>query len=55
VIGVEWARAARATLERAGADVTYRESEIGHHFDPRFLAELPAWVGGAIGRQAQAR
>lgn len=48
VIEVEWARDARERLEAAGADVTYRESPVGHQIDPRFLAELPAWVERAV-------
>lgn len=44
VIGIGFARDARARLEAAGADVTYHESEIGHQIDPRFLATLPAWI-----------
>ncbi len=44
VIGVEWGRDARERLTAAGADLKYHESEIGHQIDPRFLAELPAWV-----------
>jgi phospholipase/carboxylesterase len=50
VIGVEWARDARERLEVAGADVLYAESEAGHHIDPRFLGELPAWVEGVVAR-----
>lgn len=49
VISVEFARTARATLEAAGADVTYHESPIGHHIDPRFLGTLPGWVAGVLG------
>lgn len=44
VIGVELAREARQRMERAGADVTYHESALGHQIDPRFLATLPDWL-----------
>jgi len=44
VIGVKWARDAKQRLEEAGAAVTYEESPIGHQIDPRFLANLPAWI-----------
>lgn len=44
VIGVEWGRGAKATLERAGARVTYREAPLPHAVDPRFLQELAAWI-----------
>ena len=48
VIGAEFGRDARDRLEAAGADVTWHESPIGHQLDPRFVAELPAWVTGAL-------
>ena len=44
VIGVEWARRARALLEEAGAEVLYHESPLGHSVDPVFLAELQPWL-----------
>jgi predicted esterase len=44
VIGVEFARDARDRLTEAGADVTYRESEMGHSIDPGFARELPGWL-----------
>jgi predicted esterase len=50
VISVEFGRQARAILERAGADVLYRESPIPHTIDPGFLAELEGWVRAAIDR-----
>jgi phospholipase/carboxylesterase len=50
VIPIEFGRDARATLEAAGAEVTYHESAIGHTIDPRFLATLPAWVDAALSR-----
>ena len=46
VIGVEWGRRARETLERAGAEVLYRESPMPHAVDPAFIDELRPWVGG---------
>jgi len=50
VIGVEWGRDARARLEAAGANLTYRESPtMGHSIDPTFLRELPAWIGDTLG------
>jgi phospholipase/carboxylesterase len=44
VIGVEWGRAARELLVKAGADVLYRESPMGHTIDPAFVAELAEWL-----------
>jgi phospholipase/carboxylesterase len=49
VIGVEFGREARDRLTQAGADVTYRESPMGHTIDPAFLAELPGWVSARVG------
>jgi phospholipase/carboxylesterase len=40
VIGVEWGRAARDRLTEAGADVTYRETPMGHSIDPSFVDEI---------------
>jgi phospholipase/carboxylesterase len=40
IIGVEFGRDARDRLERAGAEVTYRESPMPHAIDPAFLGEL---------------
>lgn len=53
VIGVEWGRDARARLEAAGAEVTYRESpHMGHSIDPLVFRELPAWVADTVGAPA---
>ena len=48
VIGVEWGRRARGTLEAAGFPVTYREYPLPHTIDPGFLAELREWITAAI-------
>jgi phospholipase/carboxylesterase len=48
VIGVEWGRRARATLEAAGFPVVYRESPLPHAIDPRFLMGLHGWVAAAV-------
>lgn len=48
VISVDFARDARARLSAAGAELTYRESPMAHTIDPRFAAELPGWVAGAL-------
>jgi phospholipase/carboxylesterase len=44
VIPVEWGRSARDRLEKAGADVLYRESPMGHSVDPAFLGEIGRWL-----------
>jgi len=48
IVGVEWGRRARELLERAGADVLYRESALPHTVDPTFLAELRPWLQAAL-------
>jgi phospholipase/carboxylesterase len=52
VIGVEFGRKARDRLERAGADVTYRESPMAHTIDPAFLGDLRGWVSDRAGTVA---
>jgi phospholipase/carboxylesterase len=54
VIEVGWGRQARAMLEAAGADVTYRETPMPHAIDPRFAAELAPWVADVITADARA-
>jgi phospholipase/carboxylesterase len=49
VIGVEWGRRARSTLEQAGADVLYRESPMPHTIDPSFVDELRPWLLASLG------
>ena len=46
VIPVQWGRAARDTLEDAGADVLYRESPSEHWIDPAVIPLLRGVVGG---------
>lgn len=49
VIPVEWGRRARSLLEKAGADVVYRESPLPHAVDPRFQPELRPWLAETLG------
>lgn len=51
VISVDFGRAARDLLARAGADVTYRESPVPHTIDPTFARELPAWIDARLERR----
>jgi phospholipase/carboxylesterase len=44
VIPVDWGRKTKDVLERAGAEVLYRESPMPHSVDPSFIAELQPWV-----------
>jgi phospholipase/carboxylesterase len=55
VIGVEWGRRAKDLLERAGADVLYRESPLPHTVDPAFLGELQPWLVAAVPARASSR
>jgi phospholipase/carboxylesterase len=47
IIPVEFARRAKALLESAGAPLLYREYPLPHAIDPRFLAEVRAWLSSA--------
>jgi phospholipase/carboxylesterase len=44
IIDVQFGRAAEQRLRDGGLAVTYRESEAGHHIDPRELPVAQAWV-----------
>jgi len=44
VISVELGRQARDRLREAGADVTYRETDVPHIVDPRLIPGLVAWL-----------
>jgi phospholipase/carboxylesterase len=44
VIEVEWGRRAKELLERAGAQVLYRETPMFHQIDPVFVREVAAWL-----------
>ncbi len=48
VISVDWSRQAREQLERAGADVLYREAPLPHTIDPHLLQELRPWLRRAV-------
>ena len=50
VIGVEWGRRAKATLEAAGIDVLYRESPLPHAVDPHYLRAVAPWLEDAMAR-----
>ncbi len=52
VIEVGFGRQARALLERAGADVVYRESPLPHAIDPRFVPGLAGWIERALRQPA---
>lgn len=45
-VPVAQAREARNVLEAAGADVTYREYEVGHKLNAQGISDLKAWWSG---------
>ena len=49
IIEVGFGREAKERLERAGADVTWRESPVQHTLDPEYMPELRSFVAGATG------
>jgi phospholipase/carboxylesterase len=49
VIGVEFARQARALLEDEGAAVEYHETPMPHTIDPRVLPDLQRWLAATTG------
>jgi len=51
VIEVEWGRRARALLEKAGAEVLYRETPMFHQIDPDFIPVLSAWIERLVPRR----
>jgi phospholipase/carboxylesterase len=48
IIDVRFGRAARDTVEAAGAQVIFRESPMPHAIDPGFAAELEPWIADAL-------
>jgi phospholipase/carboxylesterase len=55
VIPVEWSRKTKEQLERAGAEVLYRESPMPHSVDPSFIEQLQPWVGDVIRAETTTR
>jgi phospholipase/carboxylesterase len=51
VIGVEFARVAAERLREAGLAVEYRESEAGHHIDPREIPNAGVWLQATLEQQ----
>jgi phospholipase/carboxylesterase len=49
VIEVEWGRRAKELLERAGAEVLYRETPMSHQIDPEFVREVADWLRTKLG------
>jgi phospholipase/carboxylesterase len=49
IIEVGFGREAKERLEKAGADVTWRESPMEHTIDPEYIPELRGFVARATG------
>lgn len=54
VIPVDFGREAARTLENAGIDVTYLETEVAHSIDPGLLLPMREWLEGALGEPPEA-
>jgi phospholipase/carboxylesterase len=50
VIEVRFAREAERVLREGGLSVEYRESEAGHHIDPRELPAAGTWLQRTLAR-----
>jgi phospholipase/carboxylesterase len=48
VIAVSFARSARETLEAAGLEVEYHESDVGHQIDPHHIPAATSWLSRTI-------
>jgi len=48
VLAIDWARKARAVLERQRVDLTYHEYEAGHQITPGMLAEAASWLSARL-------
>jgi phospholipase/carboxylesterase len=48
VIEVEWGRRAKELLQRAGAEVLYRETPMHHQIDPAFVHNASEWLRGEL-------
>jgi phospholipase/carboxylesterase len=48
IMEVGFARRARDLLERGGLDVSYQESDAGHHIDPAHVRPAIDWLGATL-------
>jgi phospholipase/carboxylesterase len=48
-MAVDFARHADEQLRAAGFDVSYHESDAGHHIDPAHVAPAIDWLGATLG------
>jgi phospholipase/carboxylesterase len=53
IMAVDFARSANEQLRAAGFDVSYHESDAGHHIDPAHVAPAIAWLGATLPASAQ--
>ena len=54
VIGVEWGRDAKESLDAAGANVVYMESPMPHTIDPRSIPGIAEWLHATLGSHTSA-
>jgi phospholipase/carboxylesterase len=52
VMAIDFAHRARDLLSQAGLDVSYHESDAGHHIDPDGLAAALRWLGPVVAARA---
>ena len=48
IMGVEFARTARALLEEGGLEVAYHESDAAHHIDPAHVPAAVDWLAARL-------
>jgi phospholipase/carboxylesterase len=48
IMAVDFARQARTLLEEGGLDVSYHESDAGHHIDPAHLPAAVDWIASTL-------
>jgi phospholipase/carboxylesterase len=48
IIGVDFARAARALIEGGGLDVEYEETDGAHHIDPTVVPSAVSWLAATL-------
>ena len=54
IMPVEFAHRARDLLQGAGLEVSFHESDAGHHIDPAHLPAAVAWLASTLGLEAGA-
>jgi phospholipase/carboxylesterase len=55
IMDIAFARQARDLLQSGGLDVSYHESDAGHHIDPDHIPAAVSWLGETLARSTRAR